>query len=861
MLLEREHQLRLLGDAAACTADAGGKVVLIRGEAGIGKSSLVRAFIASRGGSTRFLVGACDDLLIPQPLGPFWDIARQEPALRAPLDAGDRLGLFQAVLDQLASPGRPSVLIIEDTQWADEATMDAIRYLGRRVAAANALMVVTFRDGDVDLDHPLRGVIGEIPAQDVLHIRLGGLSLEAVRVMLADRRLDPRAVFEATTGNPFLVTEMVVSDETGAPASLDDAVIARVRRLSIGAQEALKTLAVIPEPIPRVDALRLDGVDDARLDECQRRELLDERGDMIAFRHELIRRAVERSLTAGERLARHRVVLMALPEETHPSLIIHCAAEGKDVERLVDVVPRSASYAVRMGSHIQAVEDFRQLGPHLDRLEPLPRARYLEDWAHEEFLMDDITAATRLSGMARELYRSLGDRRSESAALARAAHYFENGGERARAEELAQEAITVLGDAPGGADLARALEVNAYLQMMAGNVRAVPELVERTLRAGGADIDEGILIRALNHRGIVANIAAYPAGRVELDEARRRSEAAGNWYEECRALVNHAWAAAEAHDLPIASDYAQRAIVSGSRHEMPNLEHYARAMYARVLDLEGRWDAAGDIARDLVDSSVFVQMVVLPILGVIEARHGRPSAASYLQRGWRLSVDADEVQRLAPAAIAAAEHEWIHGDPIVTIEGKARVLDRALDLGFSWSPGKLAYWMWRLGQLDEPPAGIAEPWQAVMGGAAGRAAGVFRERGLPYEEALATMHGDVSDQIGGLELLETLGASAVAARFRRDLRDRGVSVPRGRGRETRRHAAGLTIRQAEILRLLAEDLSNAEIADRLFISPRTVENHVAAVLDKLDVASRADAVSRARADGLLGTSYAQSAPD
>jgi DNA-binding NarL/FixJ family response regulator len=115
------------------------------------------------------------------------------------------------------------------------------------------------------------------------------------------------------------------------------------------------------------------------------------------------------------------------------------------------------------------------------------------------------------------------------------------------------------------------------------------------------------------------------------------------------------------------------------------------------------------------------------------------------------------------------------------------------------------------------------------------------------------MHGEVVDQLEAVEVLEALGATTVAAKLRKTLRDRGVTVGRGKGRQTRSHAAGLTARQAEVLQLLGDDQSNTEIADRLFISPRTAENHVAAVLDKLGAASRDEAVSRARADGLLGT--------
>jgi len=850
MLLEREGELRTLRALVEGLATSGGKVVLIRGEAGIGKSSLVREFAAASREDADVYYGACDDLLIPQPLGPFWDIARDEPSLREPVGAGDRPRALETVM-QLLSGRRPSILILEDTHWADEATLDAIRYLGRRIARTNGLMVLTYRDSEADYDHPLRGVFGDIPAQDVVRVHLDGLSLAAVATIVGDTGLDPHVVLDATRGNPFLAREMSLATRGEVPASLHDSVFARVGKLSISAQEALKTLSVIPEPIPRTDALRLAGVREEHLDECEQYGLLEIDRDRLAFRHELIRRTIEAGLSERERLARNRIVLAGLPEATHPCLLIHCAAKADDVDRLLDLAPRSARYAAATGSHIQAVEDFRELGPHLDRISATDLGPLLEDWAGEEFLVDEIEEADRLAIRARDHYRSLDDRSAESRVLAQAAHFCENAGDRARAEALAQEAVDVLGSDPAGPDLARALEVNAYLQMMAGNVSAVPELVARTLEAGGPGIDENILIRSLNHSGIVANIANYPDGRADLDEARSRAEAGEQWYEECRALFNHAWAAAEFHDLPIASDYAQRGIVSAVRHELPGLEGYAKAMYARVLDLTGAWAEASDLAREVQEAAAITQMVALPVIGVIEARRGRPQARSVLTRAWQMSEASDEMQRLAPTAIAIGEYGWISGTELVGPERLATVMAAGLDLGFRWSPGKIAFWLWKREHLTVAPDGIADPYRALIEGDATAAATMFEARGLPYEHALALAHGSEAMQLEALEALEVLGATAVAARLRGVLRERGVAVPRGRSHDTRRHSAGLTARQAEVLELLDEQLSNTEIADRLFISPRTAENHVAAVLDKLDVSTRDEAVAQARSEGLL----------
>ncbi len=515
MLLERDAEIRLLSDIVGRLGSTGGKVVLIRGEAGIGKTSLINAFAAVHAKACHVCIGACDDLFIPQPLGPFWDISRLEPALRKPLDDGDRPHLLEAVLALLSRPARPTIIILEDTHWADEATLDAIRYLGRRIGRTNGILVLTYRDGEVDDDHPLRGVIGDIPAQDVVRLQLASLSLRAVSSLIDGSGLDPADVHAATGGNPFLVGEMASTADSPIPPSLHDSVMSRVHKLSAGAQELLRTLSVIPEPLLRTDVLRLEGADDRRLDECERHGLLEIRGGTVSFRHELLRRTIESSMGAAERALRCRIVLRGLPEETHPNLLIECAVVAGDMDRLLELAPRSARYAAMTGSHIQAVDDYRVLGPYIDRLDRDQARRVLDEWAVEEDVVDNVAEAIRLNGLARELHHEAGDLVAESRALAAGARYHEGAGQRGRAEALAREAITVLGPEPDHQALARALETIGNLEWMAGNVRAVPLLVEQTLAAGGPDIEDITLIRSLNHRGAVANIADYPAGTGE----------------------------------------------------------------------------------------------------------------------------------------------------------------------------------------------------------------------------------------------------------------------------------------------------------------------------------------------------------
>lgn len=850
MILERERELSLLAGLMSDLGTSGGKAVLLRGEAGIGKSTLVRAFIDSQADAASVHLGSCDDLLIPRALGPFWDIGRDDAVLGDALRAGDRPGVLNAALDLLSRTHHPNVVVIEDTQWADEGTLDAIKYLGRRIGRTNGLLLLTYRDGEVDYDHPLRSVVGDLPPEAVVRIQLKGLTEAAISEIVTGSGLDPGDVAAMTQGNPFLVTELASAGEGHVPASVQDSVMARFRKLSPDAHAMLMALSVMPERIALSDISRLVGGTDHAVAEAEQRGLL-EVGAFVGFRHELIRRAVERSLTATERISLNQTVLDRLGDDADPALIVHHATAAGDARKLVEYAPVAARIASRVGSHREAAGYWRQLSPLLDEVAPGDRPRFLAEWAYEEFLLDNGAKSIELNERALVYLEERGDVRAESALIAQSVHYYENAGLRQRADELARRAIDILGEEPNPTDVARALEARAYLAMMAGDNAKTTQLVDQALALGRDTLSERIKIRCINHKGVMAQIGRYPAGSADLEEAARRAADAGQWYEHARAYINYSWGASEARDIPAALEHAEAAIASARRHELPTLEHYATALHARALELRGDWAAAEDLAREQLDTSAITRMVALPIVGVIEARSGREVARGSLADAWTAAVRSDEYQRMAPAAAALAEHDWIVGATDTPVTDLKSIIERGLSIGFDYSTGAIAMWLWKLGHLSKPPAGVAKPYRMLMEGDATGAAGMWLALGCPYDRAIALSHGTDAEGVEAVDLLEALGAFAVAAKVRQSLRDRGVRVGRGRASETREHVAGLTSRQAEVLSLLAEGLSNVEIADRLFLSPRTVENHVAAVISKLDVSRREEAVEKARELDLL----------
>ena len=170
--------------------------VLVLGEAGIGKTSLVHAFLTAAAGRARVLAGACEDLLTPRALGPLRDAARSAadgPLAAALSPRADPDLVFAAVYDELASPPSPTVLVIEDAHWADGATLDVLRYLGTRVQNLPAVLLVTYRDDALTRDHPLRSVLGVLGSTAATRLQLTRLTSDAVREMAASTNVDSPA--------------------------------------------------------------------------------------------------------------------------------------------------------------------------------------------------------------------------------------------------------------------------------------------------------------------------------------------------------------------------------------------------------------------------------------------------------------------------------------------------------------------------------------------------------------------------------------------------------------------------------------------------------------------------------------------
>jgi len=852
MILERDTELVKLGRLMDEAESSGGRVVLVRGEAGIGKSTLVDHFLIDLKERAYTLLGACDDLLTPQPLGPIWDMAREDSSLTQPLSAGDRRAVMEAVLDLLSRSLRPTVLVLEDTQWADEATLDLIKFLGRRIARTNGLLILTYRDGEVDADHPLRQVIGELPPQNLVRMSLHRLSAEAVTSMIEDESFDVDEVLALTGGNPLFVAEVLASGTAAVPLSVRDSVLARASKISSGARRIIDLVSVVPGEVERTLVDEIIQPTGEQLIECARQGLLLIDDDTVAFPHDLQRRAVESSLTSVDRRHLNQLVLTSLGDGTDPSRLVHHAREADDVEAIVRFAPNAAREAMAIQSTREAVAHFRLLEPYVERIPVTDQADILEDWAREEYYLDGA-ASLGLVDRAIEARRSLGDDRALARTLTFAAGIKRSHLQNDRALDFAIEAVGILEPYGPSADLARALSIHALINWL--NYEDIPMALLITDKAKAiAEVatDEVAAISVLNAEGSMRHSGGDARGMSLVEESLRLAERGGYAYEEVRALGNLAGMSGDDRNVERAIDFARRARDTAVRNEMPTFEAEAQSMYAEFLLWKGSWVEAEDAASEFLGSKPSTATLAWRVLATLQARRGRSEARAALDRMWSLARNAEQLTVMDPAAATLAEYMWLSGeDDPAWLQRLDDVLDMGLQAGRPWPSGAFAFWMWKLGLLDTVPEGTADFYGWIIRGEYEKSAEFWRARRIPYEEGLALMHGDEAEQIEAIRIFEDLGATATATKVRRRLMDQGVNVPRGKSQATRDHAAGLTTRQAEVLELLAQGLTNTDIADELFVSHRTVENHVSAVLMKLDVPSREAAVEAARAQGIL----------
>lgn len=859
-LLERDAQLEVLDEFVEAARRGHGRLAWVQGEAGVGKTTLVERFCAQLRGA-QVATGMCDPFVTPRPLGPLVEIIEQLGLVEG--EELSREALATLLVEELSARALPTVMVVEDAHWADEATLDVLRFVGRRLAGLRALVVVTFREEELDAVHPLRILVGDLAtAPGIARLEVPVLSHAAVAALAdaAGGRDDVDALYAQTGGNSFFVTEVLAADGNTLPVSVRDAVLARAARLPPDARTALEAAAVVPGRVETwlVDALVEGGA--AGLDACVRVGVLSaDAPGTVAFRHELARRAVDEALPPARRVTLHARVAEQLrvhDEETDESRLAYHAEQAGDRALACRYASRAARRAAELGSHREAVGQYERAVRHDDDLSDADRAGLLERYSVEAVATDRIDAAVEAITRAVALRRRLGDRRSLGVSLRLQSRALWNRGQSGEAAEANHEAIRILEALEPGAELADAYASAASYAMLARDHAAA-------LRWGGKAITLAerlgaawVLADGLNSVGASKLVHGQPEGVDDLRRSITVAAEAGHEDLVARGWLNLGSGAGEVRDYATAEPALREAVACAADRDLDTCAHYGTAWLARVRFERGDWREAADLIAGLppfdAATSAVTTIVALGVRGRLHTRCGDADPWPDLDRAWALATETGDLQRLWPIAAARAEAAWLAGDSAAICGLVDDVYALACERDLAWAVGELGLWRHRAGSADALPDVAAEPYALHITGRHAEAAARWQQLGCPYEAADALADSDEATPLReALETLDRLDAASAGARVRQRLRALGERhIPRGPRQATAANPAGLTPRQVEVLELVAIGSSDADIAARLHLSPKTVGHHVSAILAKLEVTSRGEAAHRARALGI-----------
>jgi DNA-binding CsgD family transcriptional regulator/tetratricopeptide (TPR) repeat protein len=855
-LLERDGLLAALAARVEGARRREGTLVLLAGPAGSGKSSVARAALAAVPPGFRRWWGAHDPYATPRPYGPLHDVAEHDGVMRALLaDPSSQSDLAVRIVRDLGE--QPTMLVVEDVHWADDATVELLVHVGRRIGSTRSVVVLTYRPDEVDAAS--RRLLAALATADrVERMAVEPLSRAAVARLAEGTRHDVDQVLRLTGGNAFFVTEVLAQSDLRVPSAVADVVRARAAALSDDGRQLLELCSLAPGGLERAVATTILGeqVVVGGLDHCSSIGLLREERGRLLFRHELARLAVEESTPPGRRTARRRTLmgeLEALPG-TNVTRLVHHAEQLGDHQRVADLALLAAAEAEDRESWTQAAAHLRRAldadvdRSDRDRFDLLVRLAHAERQVTTPEAMIDrlhqvMVAAEAIGDVAQAIHQRI--------FLARGLRVS---GRVDEAEAVEQRVLELLSSAPDDPALVPERII------VAGDFYAHRGLFSQALamvdeaRASTAPIPVRARAWAAMQRAHAAVVLDGPAKASDVvAEALVANERFSTW-SVVLLRTNLAEILLNRGLLREAGDHVEGAAALAGQVDLWDGEAIVAHVEALAALRAGRHDQARRLARFVLDQThlparTYPLMAAATIVARVAIRTG-DVIGDLLDRAWDAATgkawDLDLVWPLASTTEEAALYGHDVSRHAARVEAAWRLIAESED------PASRGELLVRRPDLagNITAEDVDEPWQQLAVGDWRGAAAVWQDRGCPFERAEALALGDETAVRDALGLFEEIGAVPAADRARARLRAMGVEDVPLRDRRSPAEAT-LTRRQLEVLTLVAEGLTDRQIADRLFLSPKTVGHHVSAVLERLAAPSRTAAVHEGRRRGLL----------
>ncbi len=850
-LLERDAAMGQLHTALQAVGNGAGRCVVISGAAGIGKTSLVSA-ASARADSLRWLRGQCDALHTPRPLGPLIDLADafSPDVAQALHKAHTYNGLFPMLLDALRRSRPTAVLVIEDLHWADEATLDGVRYLGKRIATAGCALVITLRSEALASQAPLRKTVAALDATATTHIELEPLSEDAVAELCRRQGRAPQGLHALTGGNPFYLSQLLAAPEGSVPGSLRDAVLAQADALSPAARDVADTLCLSPGGLTLTELIALHPTAPETLAEAEVPAMLTVKPPWVRFGHELARQVLHDNMPEVRRWQRHQTLLAQLQQQpAGPGLLArqvhHAAAAGQSAQVLA-LAPAAASEAEAVGAYRSAAQLLRLALEHAEPTDTAQRADLLDRLSQRCHTIQAVDEAVAARRQAIALRQDLGDIVGSASSLTQLALQLTPDPQGLILATQAVELLRGHDDGPASAMASSALAIT-----LANAGRATEALqharaaLARAESSGDADARlHATSIAASVELSLAPSASAFDRLSRCIDEAIAlgRADRAGV------PLVNMASVALVHGEYARVMAVTERGIRYCAERDLDVLLAHLYIRRALALIELSRWDdalATLDTLRAMPSAPSHQAGSAAILQSRVAALQGRANDPAvwdaHLQAAHAHTVDVLETYVLTVAAEAA----WLRQDPPVALALAQQALAQAEG---PWVIGHLRKWIRLCGGALPPLTAreaLAPPHLAAEDGDWQQAYEIWTTMGCHFEAALALLEGDEDAQRQALERFVALGAESAARSARQMLAGAGATgIARGPYGHAKGDPLGLTRRERQIAELLAASLSNAEIALRLQRSERTVAQHVSAVLAKLGVRTRAQVASR-----------------
>jgi DNA-binding CsgD family transcriptional regulator/tetratricopeptide (TPR) repeat protein len=860
-LIERAGFLSSLRTRLEEVEEGEGHCIMVTGEAGIGKTSLIRAFCKE--GGPRVYQGSCDALFTPRPLAPLYDIVWQirDDIWGDSSNIADRTALFTRVFHALDSLKGKSLVVFEDIHWADEATLDFIKFLARRINRLHCLFILTYRDDEIHSHHPLRSVLGQLPPDSFTRMQLTPLSREAVDKMASEKGYKGEDVYSISGGNPFYVNEILASYSPGVPDNIKDSILSVYHRLEDRVRQVWQILAILPTglEVRYMEKMNPDYIE--AIENCLDLKLLLLKNGVILFKHELYRRTIESSLSPLLRVALNKKILDLFLEsfERNQEIerIIHHAKNCNEYDLVVQYAPQAARQAAAVGAHREAAKLYYSAIEYYQGNDRDVLLQLYEPYAYECYLTNKISEAIIYQGRALKIWKEHGDQERIGDCLRFLSRLWWFNGNGRQADSYAEQAIEVLDSQPPSRTKARTFSYLSQLRMLSGQVEECIAWGEKAISLATALGDEEILAHALNNVGAVKmrDISTCQEGVRQLQDSLNIS--LRNSYHEhaARAYTNQGSYSIETRDYAFARQVLEAGIQYCEERDLSLWMIYMQFSTARLNLETGHWNDACRMTDNLLkseDHPSIVKIGALYIAATIKMRKGESNVMPLLKDARNRAFDTMELQRIIPVMVAMLEYEWITGNILAEeddIDATKSLLQRIDD---PYGGNEFSYWLTKTGREGVVLKDIHEVYRQQNPSEAVRAARLWEELGSPYRQALALFEGGGEDKIAAMTIMRKLGATAVCEKMKREMRNCGIkSIPRGIRKSTQANPALLTEREVGVLQLLKEGMQNKEIAARLFISAKTVDHHISSILFKLDANSRMKAVQEATQMGII----------